>query len=280
MTKTTINALIDCTSKIKETTPTEKQIKEMLSFLSGMDWLAEICNSEGPSGLRLEVRSLPEKTGYEKAFKQGICMWLDGADIEEASDYVAGKYFEEAPAGYDAAIYFAAVFSIGNILRGELSYSFIDNGLQYLLPDGWRWAEENKKEEEAHKDDKDWFPILHDCRKEFLGECKDEVEHRFDDVKICDLLDKKDPTSEAIGKEIAEMLPKYKDGALQVILKELTYTDLEKALYVLPEEAENRIMSNLSSYCIPIIKGDCILNMNSVSSIDIRLAAIKLKNAI
>ena len=82
------------------------------------------------------------------------------------------------------------------------------------------------------------------------------MRHRFDDIKICRLLTRKDPTSEKIGKRIAERLPKYKDGALQLILKEVTYPDLEKALYALTEEAEDRIISNLSSYCIPIIKGN------------------------
>nr|MCR5739997.1 hypothetical protein [Lachnospiraceae bacterium] len=89
----------------------------------------------------------------------------------------------------------------------------------------------------------------------------------------------KDLISEVIGKRIADRLPDYKDGALQLILKELTYPDLEKALYVLPEEAEDRVMSNLSDYCIPIIKGNCILNKDSVNPEDIRFAVMRFANA-
>ena len=94
------------------------------------------------------------------------------------------------------------------------------------------------------------------------------------------MLFKKDQTSVDIGKRIADRLPNYKDGALQLIMKEMTYQDMEKVLYVLPEEAEDRIMSNINSFCIPIIKGNCILNRNSVSSTEIRLAVSKFEDAI
>lgn len=280
MTRKIFEAERDCISKIKDLAPMEAKIKEMFSFLSVVDRLCEICNWEGPSGLKLEAGNLPEATAYEKTFKESIYMWLNGADIDKASDYAADRYFEENPAGYDAAIYFAAVFSVANVLNGELAYGFIDQALQYLLPVGWRWREEDEKESEAHKDDKDWIPLLHSHRKTFLGDPKEEVQHRFDNIKVCSLISTKDQSAEAIGKRIADRLPDYKDGALQLILKELTYPDLEKALYMLPEEAEDRIISNLDSHWIPIIKGDCILNKDSVSSIDIRVALKKLEEAI
>ncbi len=282
MTRKTFEAARDCASKINGLTPTEEKIHEMFSFLSMIDRLAEICEWEGPSGLLLEADSLPANTPYEKTFKESVYMWLNGSDIAEASDHAAERYFADNPVGYDAAIYFASVFSVGNILNGELSYSFIDQALQYLLPDGWRWREEDEKEAEAHKDDKDWFPLLHSHRKTFIGEPRldDKIQHRFDDVRVCDLLTSKDPLSEEIGRRIADRLPDYADGALQLILKELTYPELEKALYVLPEEAEDRIISNINSRWIPIIKGDCILNKDTVNSIDIRKAVTKLENAL
>ena len=31
-------------------------------------------------------------------------------------------------------------------MTGELAYGFIDMGLQYMLPDGWRWEEEDEKD--------------------------------------------------------------------------------------------------------------------------------------
>ncbi len=281
MTRKTFEAARDCASKIKGLTPTEEKIKEMFSFLSMIDRLAEICEWEGPSGLRLEADDLPENTSYKKAFKESIYMWLNGSGAAEASDHAAERYFSDNPAGYDAAIYFAAVFSVSNILNGELAYGFIDQALQYLLPDGWRWSEEDDKEAEAHKDDKEWFPLLHSHRKAFIGDHghDDEIQHRLDDIRICYLLTSKDPLSEDTGRRIADRLPDYADGALQLILKELTYTDLEKALYVLPEEAEGRIISNINSRWIPTIKGDCILNKDTVSSIDIRVAVSKLEDA-
>ena len=75
-----------------------------------------------------------------------------------------------------------------------------------------------------------------------------------------------------IGKLIADKLADYKDGALQLILVELTYKDLENILYVLPKEAEERIMSNLSPRCITEIKGHCILKKDSISLTEILLA--------
>ncbi len=280
MTKKTFNVLRDCTSKIKNLIPDEAKIREMFSLLSKMDRLAEIGDQEGTSHIKLEVKSLPEDTAYEIAFKESMYMWMNGSGINEASDHAADRYFEENPSGYDAAIFFAAVFSIGQILKGESSYCFIDNALQYLLPDGWRWYEEDKKESEAHKDDDTWSSYEHNHRNIFLGNNEEKIKHRFDDIKICNLTVKKDPDIETIGKRIAKRLPDYDDGALQLILKELTYPDLEKALCALPEDAEDRIMSNLSSYHIPIIKGDCILYKDSVSRAAILTAVKKLENAI
>ncbi len=280
MTRKTFEAARDCTYKIKGMTPTESQIKEMFSFISVMDRLSEICEWEGPSRIKIEADILPGDTAYEKAFKEGVYRWLDGAGIDEASDHVADKYFEENPAGYDAAIFFAAVFGVGNILKGKHSFGYIDHALQYLLPDGWRWHEEDEKEAEAHEDDEDWYSFGHSHREAFIGDPEEEIRHRFDDIKICNLIADKDPVSKEIGKKIAERLPEYKDGALQLIMKELTYSDLEKALYVLTEEAEDTIMSNIGSCSIPIIKGDCILYKDMVSSSDIRVAVEKFEEAI
>lgn len=280
MTRKTFEAARDCTAKIKNLTPTEAQIKEMFTFLSSTDRLAEICQWEGISGLTLEAGNLPETTSYEKAFKESIYMYLEGAGIIEASDHIADKYFIENPAGYDAAIFFAAVYSVSCLLKGELAYSFIDKALQYLLPDGWQWNEEDKKEADAHKDDKSWYSLLHSHRKAFIGEHREESQHRFDEIKICNLITEKDPVSEKIGKRIGEMLSNYKDGALQFIMKKLTYPDIEKALYVLPKETEDRIISNLSPFSITIIKGDCILNKDTISPIDIRNAVKRFEEEI
>lgn len=280
MTRKTFEAARDCISRIKCLMPTENEVKEMFSFLSMIDRLSAICNWEGPTRIRMEAGNLPGDNAYEKAFKEGIYMWLEGSGIDEASDHVADRYFEENPVGYDAAIFFAAVFGIGKVLKGEASYVYIDKALQYLLPDGWRWFEEDDRESEDHKDDKDWVPLIHSHRAAFFGDQEEDIRHRFDDIMICDLITEKDQASVEIGRRIADRLPEYKDGALQLIMKELTYMDLEKALYVLPEDAENRIMSNLSSYCIPIIKGDCILFKDTVSSTDIRDAVGKFEDAI
>ncbi len=282
MTRKTFEAARDCASRIKDVTPPESKIKEMFSFLSMLDRLGEICEWEGPGGQRLEAENLPVNTAYEKTFKESIYMWLNGASVDEAADHAAARYFVDRPTGYDAAIYFAAVFSIIGILKGELPYSFIDMALQYLLPDGWRWREEDEKEQEAHKDDDDRHLLLHSHRKDFIGDHShnDEIHHRLDDVRICNLLSEKDPVSEESGRRIAKKLPHYGNGALQLILKELTYHDLEKALYVLPEEAEDRIISNIGLHWIPVIKGDCILNKDSVSTTDIRVSISKLEEAI
>ena len=279
MTRKTIEAARDCISRINGLTPPEEQIKEMFSFLSIVERLSKVLDEEGISHLRLEAPGLPEDTAYEKAFKESICMRLNGAGIDEASDHAADRYFEDCPDGYDAAIYFAAVFSVGKILKRDYSYGFIDQALQYLLPDGWRWGEEYRKETEAHKDDENESYRARDYRREFLGDPREELEHRFDDVKICNLIEK-DHEAEAIGRRIADRLPGYGDGALQLILKELTHGDLENALYALPEEAENRIMSNLNTNFIPMLKGNCILNKDSVSSSDIREALLKFEEAI
>ncbi len=82
------------------------------------------------------------------------------------------------------------------------------------------------------------------------------------------------------GKRIANRLTDYKDGALQLILKELTCTDLVRALYVIPEEGGERILLNISSYSVPIIKGQCILNKDSVSPSEIRESVKKLEESI
>ena len=63
-------------------------------------------------------------------------------------------------------------------------------------------------------------------------------------------------------------------------MKELTYPDIEKVLYALPEEAGERIISNLSSFAVRIIKGQCILNKDLVSLEDIRGAVTKLEESI
>ncbi len=272
MTKRTFEAAIDSTSKIRDVTPTKEKINEMFSFLARINRLAEICSWEGPSGIMLEVDSFPENTAYEKTFKECLYMWLEGSGIDEVSDHAAERYFSENPLGYDAAIFFAAVFSIGNILIGEHAYGFIDCALQFFLPNGWRWREEDDKEADAHKDDESWFPIMHSHRKEFLGDPDEEIQHRFDDIKVCDLLPEKDDIALKIGKLIADKLADYKDGALQLILVELTYKDLENILYVLPKETEDRIMSNLSPRCATEIKGHCILKKDSISLTEILLA--------
>ena len=64
MTRKTFDAMRDCTSRIKDIAPEEEQIKEMLSFLSRVDRLSEICDLEGLCGLRLEAENLPENTAY------------------------------------------------------------------------------------------------------------------------------------------------------------------------------------------------------------------------
>ena len=280
MTRKVFEAAHDCTSKIKGLTPDEDKINEMFSFLSKVDRLSEICDREGPSGIMVEAPNLPETTDYEIAFRESIHMWMNGSSIDESSDHAAKRYFEVNPSGYDAAIFFAAVFSVGCILTGRSSYAFIDHALQFLLPDGFRWREEDKKERDVHKDDKDWVPYKHDLRSIFLGDPMEEIQHRFDDIIVGNLITKKDETAEKIGRRIADRLPCYKDGALQLILKKLTYTDLEKSLYVLPKEAEDRIMSNIDSYSIPIIKGHCILNKDLVSSADTMEAISRFEEAL
>ncbi len=282
MTRRTFEAALDCTSKIKYLTPSEEKIKEMLSFLSMLERLSEICEWEGPSGIRVEAENLSENTAYEKIFKECVYMWMEGAGVDEVSDHATDRYFEENPLGYDAAIYFAVIYSVANMLRGESGYGFIDNGLQYLLPDGWRWREEDDKEEEAHKDEEGWL-LRPTHRDRALGDgwkMEKEVRHRFDDIKVCKLIANKDELAVKIARKIADRLPGYADGALQLILKELTNTDLVKILYVLPEEAEDRIVSNLSSCCTTIIKGSCILNKDTVSTIDIRFALANFEDAI
>ena len=48
---------------------------------------------------------------------------------------------------------------------------------------------------------------------------------------------------------------------------------------MLPEEAENRIISNLSDSCIPVIKGNCILNKDSIDPGDIKFAVMRFAKA-
>ena len=76
MTRKTFEAARDCTSKTKNITPTDEKIKEMFSFLSMVYRLGEICHWEGPLGLKVEARTLPENTAYEKAFKESVYMWI------------------------------------------------------------------------------------------------------------------------------------------------------------------------------------------------------------
>ena len=121
---------------------------------------------------------------------------------------------------------------------------------------------------------------MHSYREKFLGDPKEEIRHRFDDSKVSSLISKKDDLAEEAGKRTAERLTGFKDGALQFILKELTYTELERSPYAFPEDAEERIISNIDSYFVPVIKGQCILNKNVVSSAEIRAAVIKLEEAI
>lgn len=279
MTKKTFETVRDCTSKIKGLKPSENKIKEMFSFLSLVDRLAEICRWEGPSGIKLEVEKLPYGAEYEKLFRDSLYMWLNGSGIDEVSDYAADRYFAENPSGYDAAILFAAVYSAERILMGENGFEILDMALQFFLPNGWRWREENEKEREAHKDDKGWY-LQQGYREKFLGDPKEKIKHRFADVKVCELISEKDVMVDEIGRRIAGRLPGYKDGALQLILKELTYPDIEKVLYALPEEAGERIISNLSSFAVSIIKGQCILNKDLVSLEDIREAVTKLEESI
>ncbi|MCR5212512.1 MAG: hypothetical protein K6C41_08190 [Lachnospiraceae bacterium] len=280
MTRRTFEALRDCASKMKGMAPGEAKIKEMFAFLSKVDRLARICHDEGPTGLRLEADNLPEETDYERAFKESILIWMQGDSVDKASDHAADRYFESKPSGYDAAIFFAAVYSVAKIVTGEFACGFIDMGLQYMLPDGWRWDEEDEKEKETHKGDENWFQYERSHRRKFLGDTEEENRHRFDHIRVCDLQIQKDDIAEGIGRKIADRLPEYKDGALQLILKELKYTDLAKSLYVLPKEAEDRIVSNLSSYCIPVIKGYCILNKDSVNATDIIAAICRFEEAL
>ncbi len=280
MTRKTLEALRDCTQKTENLTPSEEKIKEMLSFLSMLDRLSEICEHEGPSGLRLEADRLPESTSYEKTLKESIFLWLKGVDVNSACDHAAERYLEDNPQGYDSAMYFAAVYSIGNILYGEMAYGFIDLALQYLLPDGWRWREEDDKERAVHKEEPDWHMSIDGHRKLFIGDHRDEVRHRFDNVMICELIREKDKTAVEVGLRIAKKLRNLKDGALQLIMKELPYKDIEKALYVLPTEAEDRILSNISRFYISTIKGDCILNKDAVDTLGIRTAVLLLEDAI
>ncbi len=132
MTRKTFEAARDCASKINGIKPSESQIKEMFSFLSMIDRLSGISFWECPSHIMLEAESLPENTDYERIFKESVNMWKNGASVDEASDHAADEYFKTNPSGYNAAMCFAAVFSIANLLKGELSYSFIDQALQYL----------------------------------------------------------------------------------------------------------------------------------------------------
>ena len=280
MTRKVFEAAIDCTTKIKGFNPSEEQIKEMLSIISKADRLFEIGFFEGRFGVMLEAKGLSDLPVYERTLKEGIAMWFEGASIDEASDYAADRYFEEDPAGYDAAVYFAVVFCLGGILKGESSIDYIDGVLQYFLPDGWRWYEEDEKEKKAHEGDKNHAYSFGGHRHLFLGDNKKEIEHRFDDIKICDLITQKDQTVVEMGERIADQLTKYKDGTIQLIMKKLTYQSLAKALYALPPEAEDRIISNLSPETIAIIKTLCILNKDSVSSGYIQDAAKGFEEAI
>ncbi len=274
MTRKAFKAARDCTSKIRGLTPPQEKIDEMLSLLTRLDRLAEIGEWEGPTGIRVEAAGLPEDTAYEEVFKESIYMWMGGCSVAEAVDHAADRYFLESPDGYDAAIFYAVVFGLGGILTGEFAHGFIDKALQYLLPDGWRWYEEDKKEAAA---DSSLHP---NHRIEFLGDNEKEVRHRFDDTRVCELIADRDAAAEELGIWIADRLRGFKDGALQLILRQLTLQELERALYALPAEAEDRIISNFSSYYIAGIKGSCILNRDTVSPEDILAALMRLEEEI
>ena len=51
-------------------------------------------------------------------------------------------------------------------------------------------------------------------------------------------------------------------------------------LYVLPKETEDRIISNMCTSSICIIKGDCILNKDVVDSKDILTSIMKFEEVI
>ena len=91
MTRKTFEAARDCASRIKDVTPPESKIKEMFSFLSMLDRLGEICEWEGPGGLRLEAENLHVNAAYEKTFKESIYIWLNGAGIDEAAHHAAAR---------------------------------------------------------------------------------------------------------------------------------------------------------------------------------------------
>ena len=280
MTKREFEALRDCASKIKGIAPSEEKIRELFSFLSVVDRIAEIYKLEGASGIELEAPSLPENTSYERAFKESLCMWINGAGYDKATDHAADRYFEENPSGFDAAIFFAAIFSASGIFKEELAFGFIDLGLQHLFPDGWRWFEEDEKEKNAHKDEEGWYSFEHSHRDQFIGKAREGIEHRFDDIKVCSLIPLEDPDIKTAGKRVSEKIAGYGNGALQLIMKQLTYPELERALYALTEKAEDRVISNLSSHFIPIIKGQCILNKDTVGESEIREALAGFEQAI
>ena len=281
MTRMMIEALSDCTSKISGLTPGEDQIRQMYSVFSLIDRLSEICSNEGPSRIKLEIYNLPETTDYERIFKECLEKWLGGASVKEVTDYATDKYFEAAPAGFNAAIYFASIYGVTSLLKGVSSYDIIDYNLQYLLPEKYRWAGGKDNENDENEDVERWHSLsdIH-IEGNKIVDPMDEIRHRFDDVMICDLVAEKDHTSELVGKRIADMIAGFNDGALQLILKELTYPELEKALFAVPKSVEKRIMSNLSSRCIPIIKGDCILEKDSLNWIEVRVAVLQLEEAI
>lgn len=279
MTEKMFEMTKDCMKKISGVVPSEDKREEMFSLLGQLDRSAEIDSWEGPNGLRIEIDNWPDKSLPERILKETVKKWLSGMTVEEVSDFAADKYMEADPQGYDAAICFAAAWGARSLIIDEHPYSFIDQILQNLLPDGYRWTEEDAKEEESHKDDESWFGFLNGGRKTFIGEVGDEIFYRFDDIKIGSLVDMDDVT-ESLGRSVSEKLLGFHDGALQEILRKLTYIELENTLFALTREAEDRIFSNIDKYHHSKLKGDCILKKDNMSILDIRVSLNLLQKAL
>ena len=206
MTKKAFEVVRDCTAKISDRKPSEEKLSEIFTFLSEIDLMSEIIENERSAGICYAIDSLPEDKPYKKIFKSCLQQWSGGMDAAYISDHAADMYMKADPEGYDSLLYFAAVWSIAGILKGEWSFSIIDSALQYRLPDGWRWYEEDYKDEEAHKGDKDWYPFMHSHRKAFLGDSKEKRCHRYDDIKVGSLISEKEGIAVNKGIRVAEKL--------------------------------------------------------------------------
>ena len=279
MTEKVFEVTRDCIKKLSGVVPSVSEREEMLSFLRLLDRTAEIDDDEGVNGIKIEIGNWPKEKLYEKIFKEAVLKWLSGSSIADACDLAATLYLKADPKGYQAAICFSAVWSIKYILTDDLPYAFIDRIFQYLLPDGYRWEEENEKEKAAHKDDENWYTFMHDHRKELIGEESVEVCHRFDSIKISRLIDV-DEMTRSLGKEVSEKLLCFGDGAIRLIMKNMNLHDFENSLFAVTDEAEERIFSNISTNDHAKIKGGCILKKDKLSPSDIRIALTKFKDAI